>query len=221
MNSPYGTPLREADRPLFLQGSSPAIAHGESASPWKIAIIDDDEAVHAVTKLALGGLTYKGRSLQFFNGYSGAEARDLFAEHPDIAVTLLDVMMETDRAGLDVVRHVREQLGNRMLRIILRTGEAGDTPENRMMIDYDINDFREKADLTVQKLIASIIGALRAYDDLLTIQELASSNEYLENQVRKRTKDLQQTNDSLQKEAATRSRALEALHRSETLLAEA
>lgn len=205
-----------------VKGDLPITAYSARSAPfWKVAIVDDDEAVHAVTKLALTGITYKGKLLQLLNCHSGAEAKALFALHPDIAVTLLDVMMETDRAGLDVVRHVREQLGNRMLRIILRTGEAGDTPENRMMIDYDINDYREKADLTAQKLITAVIASLRAFDDLITIRDLASSNEHLEDLVRKRTKDLQQTNDSLQKEAATRSRALEALHRSEALLAEA
>ena len=214
--------LQFAEKTMLVERVLPVTVSGRGRPlSWKIAIVDDDEEVHAVTKLVLSGITYKDGPVQLLSCRSGEEAKTLFARHPDIAVALLDVVMETDRAGLDVVRYIREELGNRLLRIILRTGQPGDTPESEVMADYDINDYREKADLTAQKLLTAVTAGLRAFDDLRTIRNLVSSNEHLEDLVRKRTRDMQQANDALRKEAATRSKAIEALHRSEALLAEA
>ena len=96
---------------------------------WKILIVDDDPDIHDVTELALTGLEFNGRGLQFLHAYSGQEARDVIAAQPDIALVLLDVVMESDHAGLDVVEYVRNVLGNRFIRIILRTGQPGQAPE--------------------------------------------------------------------------------------------
>jgi len=175
--------------------------------PWKIAIVDDDRDVHAVSRLVLSGFRYKGRPIQLFNEYSGAGAQRLLREEPGIAVILLDVVMETDHAGLDVVKYVREELDNSMVRIILRTGQPGQAPEGRVISEYDINDYKEKSDLSAQKLITAVTTALRGYDDLLTIQSLASSNEVLEKLVQERTAELSASNKTL--------------HRHKTLLDEA
>ena len=141
--------------------------------PWIIMVVDDDEDVHRLTHLVLRTLVFEGRSVSFLDAYTGIEAYALLEQNPDTAVLLLDVVMETDQAGLDLVRDVREKLENRMVRIILRTGQAGQAPELKVIAEYDINDYREKTELTSQKLTSSVTSALRGFRDLLTIQDMA------------------------------------------------
>jgi len=138
---------------------------------WKIMIIDDDFSVHSITRLALRTFTFEGRPLSFISGYSGADARRLLVEHPDTAVVLLDVVMETDSAGLDIAAFIRNELANPFIRIILRTGQPGQAPEERVVVDYDINDYKEKTELTSRRLFTTILTALRAYRDLMIIDE--------------------------------------------------
>ena len=138
--------------------------------PWTVLIVDDEPEVHAVTRLVLGNFRVDDRPLRFLNAYSAAQAEAMLIEHPDIAVMLLDVVMETDRAGLDLVRTVRERLGNRFVRIVLRTGQPGQAPEQQVIANYDINDYKEKTELTAQKLTTTIYAALRSYRDMRTIE---------------------------------------------------
>jgi response regulator RpfG family c-di-GMP phosphodiesterase len=79
--------------------------------------------------------------------------------------------METEDAGLEVARRIRKELRNRFVRIILRTGHPGKAPENRVITEYDINDYKEKTELTAQKLFSSVTSALRAYRDLCIIEQ--------------------------------------------------
>jgi len=137
---------------------------------WQILVVDDEPGIHQVTSLALSGVRFKDRPLQLLNAYSAAEALDVLAAEPDIAVILLDVVMESEDAGLRCVREIRERLCNTHVRIILRTGQPGQAPERTVIGDYDINDYKEKTELTRDKLYVSVIGTLRNYDDLMTIE---------------------------------------------------
>lgn len=135
-------------------------------SPWRILIVDDDVDVHVVTKFALSNANFQGRRLSFLHAYSGVEALAILRSTPDIAMVLLDVIMETPEAGLRVARQVREELHNDLVRIVLRTGQPGQALEHRIIVDYDINDFWCKADLTTRKLFTTVISSLRAYATL-------------------------------------------------------
>ncbi|MCC5854844.1 MAG: DUF3369 domain-containing protein [Idiomarina sp.] len=136
---------------------------------WKILIVDDEPEVHAVTKLALSDFQFLGRGLEFHSAYSGAEAKELIQAHPDAAIVLLDVVMETDDAGLGVARYIRDELGNRYTRIILRTGQPGQAPERTVIVNYDINDYKSKTELTAQKLFTAVMSSLRSYRDIISI----------------------------------------------------
>ena len=143
---------------------------GIGEPPWKILIADDEDEVHQVTTVALLDVRFKGRPLQFLHAYSATEAQSMLAAQPDIAIVLLDVVMETDDAGLQLVRHIREKMGNRRLRIVLRTGQPGQAPERDVVVDYDINDYKSKTELTRQKLLTCIVSALRSHDDILALE---------------------------------------------------
>jgi len=136
------------------------------AAPWRILIVDDDVDVHVVTKFALSNTHFQGRRLSFLHAYNGKEALQVLRDTPDIALVLLDVIMETDDAGLKVARAIREDLHNDLVRIVLRTGQPGQALEHSIIVDYDINDFWCKADLTTRKLFTTVIASLRAYTTL-------------------------------------------------------
>ena len=134
--------------------------------PWRILIVDDDVDVHVVTKFSLSNVCFQGRRLSFLHAYSGDEALTVLADNPDVALVLLDVIMETSDAGLIVARQIRETLHNNLVRIVLRTGQPGQALEHSIILDYDINDFWCKTDLTTRKLFTTVIASRRAYEGL-------------------------------------------------------
>lgn len=142
-----------------------------AANAWKLLIVDDEEEVHAITRIVLEGLTFSGKPLTFLSAYSATQARVILQEHTDIAAILLDVVMETGQAGLELVEFIRNELGNSMVRIILRTGQAGQAPEREVITRYDINDYKHKTELTAQKLFSTVVTAIRSYHDLRTIEQ--------------------------------------------------
>jgi CheY-like chemotaxis protein len=139
-------------------------------APWRILIVDDESDVHAVTRLVMGGVRFKGRPLEFLSAYSAAQGYQILASEDDIALVLLDVVMETDDAGLTLARRIRGELNNTLTRIVLRTGQPGQAPEESVIVDYDINDYKSKTELTKQKLFTTVIASLRAYEGLVTIE---------------------------------------------------
>ncbi|HMW64369.1 MAG TPA: hypothetical protein PKE11_10950, partial [Accumulibacter sp.] len=98
--------IRWSEEPA--QTGAPPLAE---QSPWKVLIVDDDPEVHGVTRFALQHLRVFGRPLRLLHAASGQAARGILQQHPDIAVALLDVVMETTRAGLDLVGYIRDELG--------------------------------------------------------------------------------------------------------------
>jgi response regulator RpfG family c-di-GMP phosphodiesterase len=145
---------------------------------WKILIVDDEEEVHHVTKMVLADIDFEGKKILFLHAYSGMEAKKILQTEEDIAVILLDVVMEEENAGLLLAQFIREELKNKMIRIILRTGQPGQAPEKQVIVEYDINDYKEKTELTSQKLFSTIIVAIRSFRDLKMIGCL---NEEIEN----------------------------------------
>ena len=138
---------------------------------WCVLVVDDDPEVHAVTKLALRDFKFENRDVQIISAYSAEEAKVLFEQRTDISLALVDVVMETEHAGLELVKHLRVEKGNHKVRLVLRTGQAGQAPEDRVIREYDIDDYREKTDLTKQKLHTLIYSMLRSYRDIAFIQE--------------------------------------------------
>lgn len=158
--------MAEQDDVLHLIDDTGTVPETSTARKWKIAVIDDDPAVHEGTRFALSDYSLHGQSLEILSAYSAAEGRTLMRTHPDIAAVLLDVIMETDAAGLDLVEYIRNDLRNETVRIILRTGQPGQAPERRVIVQYDINDYKAKTELTADRLFTSLTAALRSYQQL-------------------------------------------------------
>lgn len=141
----------------------------ESKEKFKVVIADDDDEVHKLTKMILEDFRFDGVGLEFIDTYSGEETKAYFKEHDDIALVFLDVVMEKDSSGLEVVKYIRDELKNNFVRIVLRTGQPGKAPEEKIIAEYDINDYKSKTELTVQKLYTTLYSGLRSYRDLRII----------------------------------------------------
>lgn len=161
--------MSEADL-LFMSDDAASASTENTSLPWTILIIDDDPQVHAATRLALLDTNFLNRPLTFVSAFSAAEAREKLSTLHNVAIVLLDVVMETDDAGLTLVRFIREELNWQATRIILRTGQPGSAPEQDVILQYDINDYKAKTELTQTRLFTAVIVALRGYRHLINLE---------------------------------------------------
>ncbi len=161
----------------------------------KVLLVDDEVDVHAVTKFALSDYMYMGHELQLLSAHNTQEAKNIISENMDIALILLDVVMEETHSGLDLIKFIRETSGNKMARIIIRTGQPGYAPERDVVLNYDINDYVDKSELTNDKLYSIVTASIRSYVQIVELHDLKES---LEGKVEERTKELKELNDKLE-----------------------
>ncbi len=165
--------LFKDQNPLESEGDTPL--HADTS--WRVLIVDDEPEVHQITTMALSGVVVIGRPLEFLFAHSAKEAFEILNVEKDIAVVLLDVVMESDHAGLDLIHVIRHKLQLESVRIILRTGQPGQAPEEKVVLEYDINDYIMKTEMTRNKLLTSVCAAIRGYQQ---IQLVTQSKEFLE-----------------------------------------
>ncbi len=163
-------------------------AQGQAAEPWRVLVVDDDPDVFRVTELSLARLRFRDRAVRLLTASSAAAARVQLDQDPGIALALIDVVMETETAGLDLIRTIRTELGLSDMRIILRTGQPGQAPERDVILNYDIDGYAAKAEMTAMKLFTTVVAALRAYE---TVSNLSSLTAELERRVAARTAELE------------------------------
>nr|WP_312058122.1 HD domain-containing phosphohydrolase [Fervidobacterium pennivorans] len=153
--------------PSFLKKSSSKGGNGEF---WKILVVDDEPDVHAITSVVARDIEFEGKKVKLYSAFSSEEARRILQEVPDIALAIIDVVMEKDMAGLELVRYIREELKNPYIRLVIRTGQPGSAPPREIVLKYDINDYREKAELSSNGLFTMIIARLREYRDIVELE---------------------------------------------------
>lgn len=136
----------------------------------RILIADDEPDIQAVTRLSLKGLSRKCGAIEFHCASTGKETLELMERHPDIGVILLDVVMETDTAGLDACRAIRERLNNPFVRILLRTGQPGIAPEQQTIDTYDIDGYLAKTETSSSRLYTAVRCALKSHQELLALE---------------------------------------------------
>ena len=137
---------------------------------WVVLLVDDEPEIHEITKLVLADTWFSGIPVDLHSAYSASEAKTFLESHQNTALMLLDVVMETDDAGLRLVTYVREQIGNTDLQIVLRTGQPGMAPEREVIPGYDINGYFLKTEMVAQKLRSIVISSLRAYNYIKTLK---------------------------------------------------
>ncbi|WP_375749706.1 HD domain-containing phosphohydrolase [Vibrio sp. HN007] len=139
--------------------------------PWSVLVVDDDKEVHRITRLALSRFAFQERKLDLISAYSAEEAKGVLTARNDIALAIVDVVMETDQAGLELVKFIRDEIQDKLIRVVLRTGQAGKAPEEKVIQDHDIDDYRLKTDLTTEKLRTVLYSKLRSYSELCRMHE--------------------------------------------------
>lgn len=178
------------DEFLFAQDDDPVVEDTLVEEGWKVLVVDDESEVHHITRIVLSGFVFDERPLDIISANSAAQAREILQADKGhtIAVAIVDVVMETQHAGLDLIRWVREELHNNTIRLVLRTGQPGEAPEESVIRDYDLNDYKNKTELTALRLKTLIYAALRGYRDIKTIQRhrkgleriIGATSEFLE-----------------------------------------
>jgi len=150
---------------------APEVAPGDVVTPvpgpvWKVLLVDDEPDIHSVLHLALQDVVVEGMPLQLFDAQSANQARQILRDHPNIALILLDVVMETEQAGLDLVRYIRREMRDRIVQIVLLTGQPGYAPQRKVVADFEIDGYRLKSELTADKIFVSVYAALRTHKAL-------------------------------------------------------
>ncbi len=172
---------------------------------WKVMVIDDEKSVHDITMTSLKGFVFEGRGLTFLNAFSGEQAIQLFARHPDTALLIVDVVMETENAGLNFVHYIREKLKNNLVQIVIRTGQPGMAPEYEVISKYSINAYYSKTELKIQKLLSLVTTSLRTYKLAIRLDQelkkrkaaelgLKHLNQTLEEKIVERTREVERAN---------------------------
>ena len=151
----------------------------QNEQPWKILVVDDEIGLHDVTRLVLRRMKYAGRSVELISAYSAKEAEEIIKVSPNIAVAIVDVVMENDQAGLDLIKIMRDQYSMNKVRIILRTGNPGMAPQREVLQHFEIDDYRDKTELTADRLFTAVYTALRSYNTLKTIDETSHGLEQI------------------------------------------
>ncbi len=159
----------EEDFEFLDEGIADGVTAQSAPPVWRVMIVDDDADVHSATVFALANVEMLHRPLEFLHAYTAAQAREILAHEQNIAVILLDVVMERQDAGLQLVRHIREMLKMTEVRIILHTGQPGYAPELDAIRDFDINDYKTKSELTRIKLFTAVTSAIRSYEQICAI----------------------------------------------------
>lgn len=159
------------DEILFVDEDDKQFNSSLKKGNWKVLIVDDEKEIHMVTTHVLKDFNFKDRGIDFIHAYSAEEAKVILKEHHNISLIFLDVVMETDDAGLKLIEWIRDYLGNRFVRIVLRTGQPGLAPEKDIIVNYDIDDYRAKTELTAVRLFTTTVASLRAYSIMMDQEE--------------------------------------------------
>jgi len=154
------------DSLLFAESAPDPNMLVHRGAPWRVLVVDDDQDIHLITALTLRDVQVDGRPIALVRADSAAEARAAFANGGAFAVALVDVVMETPTAGLELVRWVRDEHRDTAVRLLLRTGHPGGVTERRITQEYDLHDYVAKANTTGRDLISRIVGAIRAWRDI-------------------------------------------------------
>ncbi|MBU1295619.1 MAG: EAL domain-containing protein [Gammaproteobacteria bacterium] len=137
----------------------------------KVLSVEDDPDYQEALMNGLSALNYDGKQVEFLTASSASEAATVIAANPDISVIFLDVVMETDVAGLRLIRTIRDVIGNDLVRIVLLTGQPGMAPLDDLIGQYDIDDYWCKSDLTQAHLQTIVLSNLRTWEHLSDMKE--------------------------------------------------
>jgi CheY-like chemotaxis protein len=151
------------------------------STSWNILLVDDEPDVLSVTKLALRNAKVYGIPLTIHTCASKAEALTFLKPYTgmisNLAVAFIDVVMESDDAGLQLCKYIRQESGNNLTQLIIRTGQPGVAPERSVIDKYDINGYLSKTEATEDKLYTYVKCGIKQFYS----QVIGATNDSLTN----------------------------------------
>jgi DNA-binding NtrC family response regulator len=133
---------------------------GRTTPPLVLLVVDDDDDVHHSTRIALDGERVLGRRIELLHAHSAEQAREIVVSTPAITIMLLDVVMETEDAGLRLLSEIREHIDRHDIRVIIRTGQPGYATEAHFENNEVIDGYLLKSRLTRTMLLDALANAL-------------------------------------------------------------
>jgi CheY-like chemotaxis protein len=143
------------------------------AVEWNVLVVDDEEDVHRVTMIALRRRSWRGRPIKLTHAHSGTEAREILSGPAAFHCVLVDVVMESKDTGLVLCDHIRATLP-RTTRIVLRTGQPGLAPPEKVLNDYDIDYYLAKTEVTEERLFSTLRACFRSSLDIAALLAVAA-----------------------------------------------
>ncbi len=167
-------------------------------------IVDDHPMTHQLAKYTLQSLVFKDKPLKFISAYSSDEARRLIEAHSDTALILLDMVMEDEDSGLKIADYIRNTLENKLVRLILWTGTIEKKAIEKIILKYDLNDYKNKVDLSPHEMVVTVLVSLKSYYDLMALETSRRKLVELSVNLAAQTAELQSLNEQLEGEVAER-----------------
>ncbi|MBX3172277.1 MAG: response regulator transcription factor [Candidatus Eremiobacteraeota bacterium] len=136
---------------------------------FHVLLVDDEPDVHEISRLAMRQFRVFGLPIRLHSATSKDEAIQLLESlrlGPGFSlasVALIDVVMETEHAGLELCEYIRDVMKNRTLQIHVRTGQPGLAPERSVLDRYDIQGYLAKAEATADKLYTLVKAGVREH----------------------------------------------------------
>ncbi len=149
----------------------------DNGGGWPILIVDDESIIHDVLSVNLRDMQFDGKGVNLISTYSATEAKNIISINPHIAVVILDVMMEQDDAGLDLVRYIREEQNNTDIRILLHTGQPGIAPKKKVADKYGIDAYLDKNISDNEDCYVAVKLALKSYRDCLKLKKVVTKKD--------------------------------------------
>ena len=149
----------------------------DSRVNWQVLIVDDEKLIHDVLSMNLRDMVWDDRPIALLNAYSAYEAKKIIAQNTDIAVMIIDVMMEQDDAGLSLVKYIREEIKNSAVRILLHTGQPGIAPKKAVSDDYMIDAYLDKNMTDNDDAYVAVKLAVKSYQESLRLSQAVKKDD--------------------------------------------
>ncbi len=126
-----------------------------------VLIVDDEADIQLICRMNLKRLHYQGQTIQLATASSAAEAIAYMQTHPETWVILMDIVMESNHAGLDAIEVIRQY--NSTTQIVVHTGQAGLLSESEVIQRYAIEGYLNKGSENLRTMHSAVALALKAY----------------------------------------------------------
>ncbi len=143
----------------FFFGDKQKDAVRVEAETWKVLVLKAGNRTSGLMRKAMRGFSFEGRPLEILTACNAGQGREAFRKHPDIALVFLDSAMHENGAIFDLIGHIRQDLKNRRVRIVLRTGGFCGKTREALLERCEIDDLVVEKSGTFAGLFSAISEA--------------------------------------------------------------